>query len=629
MKMIAANSRVILGLSFLLLCLFTLWIYWPGQSGPALLDDRVVLGPLSELEQSPSLAWDFVFRDTSGLLGRSVSMATFVAEKVLLGDDIAISKTLNIVLHIANGGLLFWLLTLIFSGVGERRATSLALVLTAIWLLSPLFVSSVLYAVQRMAMLSSTFMLAACICYALWRRRLAAGEYRGGYLVALGLCVALGLLAKENTIVVVPVILLLEAFWYQFRDEQGRLMPRLRLVVWGLIVVGGVGLLVALAVLYQDLAAAFARRAYTMEERVITQLSILWDYVGQLIWPDVLRMGIYHDDYPVSHSLAEPTARSALIAWLAVLACVAVASRWPWGRRFALGPLWFLAGHSIEASVFSLELYFEHRNYFPAIGLLISLGVLLSVLLRRWPQLHKPLLAWSGVICLWLALLTASQVQLWSSRPLLTFAHYNGHPRSYRATSDMALLMASAGDMALARQYSLEAFKAAPHERSSDLAIRNLTLYCIVDQAAPGEMIAQLGLEHPQRPFRSPASLLYLARLVQEGECPTFNAIALADRMWQIFGMENAVATAHYSLFYGLATLENTLQRYEHALFYNQRYLRLRPGNVDGLLMQLHFGTALQDAEHRQAALDALLRMQADGTLSVAQRQTLALYMEK
>ena len=36
--------------------------------------------------------------------------------------------------------------------------------------------------------------------------------------------------------------------------------------------------------------------------------------------------------------------------------------------------IWFFVGHTVESSIISLELVFEHRNYFPAIGLFIGVG---------------------------------------------------------------------------------------------------------------------------------------------------------------------------------------------------------------------------------------------------------------
>ena len=56
---------------------------------------------------------------------------------------------------------------------------------------------------------------------------------------------------------------------------------------------------------------------------------------------------------------------------------------WRWGRYLAFGIAWFLVGHSIESTVFSLELYFEHRNYFPGVGLFLLAGVLFALVARN------------------------------------------------------------------------------------------------------------------------------------------------------------------------------------------------------------------------------------------------------
>src|SRR5690606_18751837 len=44
---------------------------------------------------------------------------------------------------------------------------------------------------------------------------------------------------------------------------------------------------------------------------------------------------------------------------------------------FCLGILWFFGGHLMTGTVLPLELVYEHRNYFPAAGLLLVLASLL------------------------------------------------------------------------------------------------------------------------------------------------------------------------------------------------------------------------------------------------------------
>ena len=142
-----------------LLLALTAWIYWPGIKGPQLLDDRSSVLVIEDLRSKPELSLDFLFGNRSGLLGRSVAMASFVLEKLYLDEGIGGSKKVNIVLHLLNGVLVIWLFWLLFRFLQVTGYRWLAVMLGAIWLLHPLLVSTVLYTVQRMAMLSTLFML--------------------------------------------------------------------------------------------------------------------------------------------------------------------------------------------------------------------------------------------------------------------------------------------------------------------------------------------------------------------------------------------------------------------------------------------------------------------------------------
>ena len=96
----------------LMVLLLGLWIYWPGSAGPDLLDDRSSVMVIADLQSNPELALDYVSGDKSGLLGRSVSMASFVLEKRYFDGGIAGNKKVNIILHLLNGVLVIWLLWL-------------------------------------------------------------------------------------------------------------------------------------------------------------------------------------------------------------------------------------------------------------------------------------------------------------------------------------------------------------------------------------------------------------------------------------------------------------------------------------------------------------------------------------
>ena len=89
-----------------------------------------------------------------------------------------------------------------------------------------------------------------------------------------------------------------------------------------------------------------------------------------------------------------------------------------------------MVGHAVESTVISLELYFEHRNYFPSVGLFFLLAVLYAIAREKWAEVGPPILAWTFAYGVILLSMMVSQVQIWSSPPLLVLSHLNGHPES-------------------------------------------------------------------------------------------------------------------------------------------------------------------------------------------------------
>ncbi len=608
----------------------TAWLYWPGTSGPPLLDDVSSVLVIDDLRDHPDKLWEVVFGDGSGPLGRPVTILSFALEKLWLGDSLEISKRVNLALHLVNGVLVFAVFCLLLAHTAAPAAPVLAALLAGAWLLAPLQVSSVLYVVQRMAMLSTTFMLCALLAWLLWRRRLAAGRVAWHLLALVLLSTVVAVFAKENAVVIVPVLLLVEALWFQCRDTQGRVMPRWRRAVHGIIAVGAAGLLAVAVLRWESLAGAFRHRPFSLEERLLTQLRVLWDYVGQLWWPDLQSLGVYHDDFAISRSLADPaTTLWAALAWCAVAALAALALRWRQGRWAALGVAWFLVGHAVESSVLPLELYFEHRNYFPALGLWLLLGLGLAALMRTGPPLVAPVLTLLAVYVCWLALQTSPLVQVWSSRPLLAMHHVNGHPGSARANTDMAVLMADAGAMAEARRYSQLAFQSSSGERDADRALRDLALACIAGVAVDPAEIQHIGTLDPQRPVSSVTTLLTLVRLLQDNACPGFPRGQFADHMATLFLVDDFERKAAANVYSSLAVLENALGRFEFALAYTEQFLVLSPDSTRGQLMKLHFATALGKVGDAEQMIAVLQAKQAAGELNVSEQQTLALYTEQ
>lgn len=622
-------------LGMMLSLLLTAWIYYPGIYGPGLLDDFSSLLGLEQLAASPDRAWDFVTGDTSGPLGRGVAMATFIAERLLGYENLAASKWVNITLHLANGVCMALLLGLLMKPLATPRTGAAAALLATLWMLAPLHVSTVLYVVQRMAILAMLFSQLSLICYLLWRTSVGRVSFAYFWL-ALGIAfLVAGVFAKENALVVIPMVLLLEAGWLQGRGRTGQTIPLLKLAAYTLIFFGALAVIVFLLVEWNDLAGRYAFRDFSLEQRLLTQTRILWDYVGQFFLPDVHRMGIYHDDVKVSHSLSSPPSTLwAVFAWVMVLCCCAALWIFEAGRRFATGILVFMTGHSLESTVWPLELYFEHRNYLPSFGLIVALASVYVPLAKRWREVASPLLFWIACWAVYFGFLTSSQVQVWSNGAILAMQTVNAHPESARANRDLATQFAILGGRELAIDYSTAAYfsslkyAAAGDEHYSDYLLRNVGLACIARDPLTETEYQDIGRFDADRPFGTVATMSVVVKLRQDNICPEFDWVGFQDHLAEIYLVRFDTSQASANMFVALAMLANAAQRWSEAYAYMQRALTLMPGDTQSMLMQLHFSWALGKSLEANSWIDRLQKLDANGKLTHGERATLALYLE-
>src|SRR5690606_31532083 len=133
---------------------------------------------------------------------------------------------------------------------------------------------------------------------------------------------------------------------------------------------------------------AYATRAFSLEERLLTEARVLWFYVAQIVVPNFAAFGIYLDGIPVSKNLfAPPSTIISLLGW-----AVAIAALFFWRLRqpvLWMGMAWFLAGHSLESTFLPLEIAYEHRNYAPSVGLIFGIGFFVASCLQKLKLDHK------------------------------------------------------------------------------------------------------------------------------------------------------------------------------------------------------------------------------------------------
>jgi len=614
---------------WLLTLFFTYWVYLPGLDGPALFDDSVNLQTLASLEDNPSLASDVVLGNDSGPTGRPVSMLTFALEKLYFDNGVRGQKRTNLLIHLVSGSVLALLLYLLLSYYSSHGAAGLALALSALWLLSPLFVSTVLYPVQRMAQLSTFFMFASMLVYAVWRLRWLRGHAGWYVVIFLPALVVSAILSKENGLMVVPVIVLMEILWFQFRGRDRQTNKFFKWISLTLVSIG-VLCLVLFQILNPDwVSNGYLTRPFTLTGRLLTEGRILWDYISQLLMPEVARMGVYQDDIVVSSSMAVPeSTRDAWLAWAGVGLLTLICCFFRAGRYFAFAVLLFLVGHLMESTILSLELYFEHRNYFPSAGIFLMIGLLVSGLLKLLPEVKNVLLTMIVCYALFLSTQTSSQAQVWSSDDLIRIAAANAHPRSPRANINMAVLLARYGALNEALEFSDRAASIVV-ERAGDLDIRNILLSCYANHPLPDAVFNGLPLWSARgRVISATNAFHFLVRKLQNGECPALDTVLIADKFAGLLLGDPARATVTAEVYAALAVLENTLQRYQNAYDYSDYFLDLSPDNARGLLMKLHFATALGEREDAELVRSRLNMLEEAGLLTLGEQHTLSLYSE-
>ncbi len=369
-----------------------------GLGGTFLFDDFENLEDLQWIAADPSLgtALQYIASGFTGPSGRPLSLATFALQFFSWPDHAADFLYVNTLLHVLNGALLYWaLLKLQRVTPFMRGADWFPLAATALWLLTPVHTATVLYAVQRMAILAGTFMLAGTLLYLAGREQLAQGrDLRGFGLMTAGVAAGLGLgvLSKENAVLFTLLLLVLE--WTVLAG-----LPRPRAWRWWAAAALAVPLLAVLGVLATRLPQYWSEvdRSFNLAERLMTEARVLFSYLRKFLFPTLYGARLYYDDVEISRALWSPwTTLPAVAAWIALVAGAVVLRRR--AAPFSLAVLWYLGGHALESTVVPLEIAFDHRNYVPLVGPAVAVAWYGLALLRdpRWVRLRP--LAWAGAV---------------------------------------------------------------------------------------------------------------------------------------------------------------------------------------------------------------------------------------
>lgn len=490
------NYSILLGLlAVAILLALGWWVYQKGLSGSFLFDDYSNLSPMGDYGPIERF-WQIVAWITSGFsgpTGRPIALASFLIDTRVWPTSPEGFKETNVLLHLVTGLLLGGLTRSLALGFGlpVRRALWIGLLSAGLWLLHPLWVSTTLYIVQRMAILAALFVFAGLWAFVYGRLRLRAGSLITGYLwmsLGLGLGSVLAVLSKENGALLPLLALLIEI--YVFRDAaiyEGagyHWWRRLFVYVPSALVLSY--LVVQLPMLFSDDSYG---RDFTPLERLMTEARVLWTYLAELWLPGLHDGGLFNDDIVISRTPWQPL--STLPAILGMGGLITLSIIW---RRSAvlvlrvsgLALTFYLVGHTLESSWLPLELMFEHRNYLPAGLIFFPLSVWLVdrvTTTRHWP-------AWIAVgLLIGLSLLTYKRADVWGKPFQQALAWAHEHPSSARAQSYLANFWEQTGNYPEAGRLLDRAFQQHPQDL---LVLANRALLACDTGAAPTDLGREL-----------------------------------------------------------------------------------------------------------------------------------------
>jgi tetratricopeptide (TPR) repeat protein len=260
--------------------------------------------------------------------------------------------------------------------------------------------------------------------------------------------IVLAVFSKENGILL-PLYILAINYTLLNQDKACNQVIRR----WNLVIVGLPlsALFIYLVFGFENQLSSYIVRPYSMVERILTEAVVLLDYLKSIVLPFPGDFSLFHDDFPVSSGLLLPSYTLPAVLTILTLLISALLNNSKF-QVYSFSVLWFFAGHFLESTYFNLELYFEHRNYLPSIGVFFLLAYLL---LRLKYIVSVKWYAYTGIALFSVLFLFNSvhQVKLWSDPLRRHLDMVEHHPDSARAITGLGNIYLSQGKFAEAQQF--------------------------------------------------------------------------------------------------------------------------------------------------------------------------------
>lgn len=417
------------------------------------------------------------------ILYRPVSMFSFAANYYLHGLSPMGFHIVNFAVHLTASLFLYFFICrlLVLPQLRTGNAPLIAFLSAAMWALNPVQLTSVTYIVQRMTSLAGMFYIAAMYFYLRART--------GGGLISAAIafiCALLGVGSKENAIMVFAAVAIFDLMFF---DVPG-IKKRIAAYLW----MGLIGILLVYAVqgyetfLLDKLQAGFAKRDFTLGQRLLTEPRVIVFYIMLLFFPSHNLLSLTHN-VPVSNGLLSPPETLLSIVIIACIIGIGIirAKRNP---IISFAIFFFFLNHVIEGTIFPLELVYEHRNYVPSMFLFLPIAVLI---VRGYERYGNIVAAAAACILIFFTVNTYQQNRVWktdlalwedvlkkSPDPRSMFNYGGAHYTKFKETGDKQAFDNAVKYFKMSRDFNqlfgtnyTESFKKIPYGRVMYMAQHN------------------------------------------------------------------------------------------------------------------------------------------------------------
>jgi len=410
---------------------------------------------------------------------RPVANISFALNYLAGGYDVKGYHLVNILIHIANGVLVYFLALMLLRknqsltdrpSASDRRTRLVALFAAAIFIAHPLQIQAVTYIVQRMTSMATMFYLMSLLFYLLARQRKDRSGRSAYWLAALAAwLLALG--SKEIAATLPVVVVLVE--YFLFRDPR-KAWPGIHYgyLLFAFAASAGVVLLYLGAEPVSTITEQYVEWGFSPGERLLTELRVLIFYLSLMVYPDPGRLSLDHA-FTISRSLTDPvtTLVAAAILVALIFAALRLTRRHP---ILSFCIMWFLITLAIESSFIGLELVFEHRLYLPMFAFALAVAYLLSLTSARYGAVVTAL---GGVLVVTLAAASIVRNMTWQDPVVLWADAVSKNPTSYRARNNLGRVLVDQGKREQAVRQFNEAIRikpdyAEPHNNLGTLLAR-------------------------------------------------------------------------------------------------------------------------------------------------------------